>query len=336
MSTLRVAQNLCLLYRRTPEVVKCGSLFNKCGCSRSLTTSQGKAAKHFIGRLSLISIGIVGTVAYASYDFRRRNQQRRVQEGTKAPVKEDLVKPPINGLPQSIKYLIIGGGTSAFSAFRSIRANDPRAKVIVISDEDYEPYMKPPLSKELWFSENELVKNFKFRQWNGRERTVFYEHPEFYMGLEKLLETDTGGVSLIKGYKVVNLNSVQRKATLDNGQTINYEKCLIATGGSPKLTPIFESAPADIKDKVLLYHNLDDFKKLRNICETDSIITIVGGGFLGSELACALGRRSQIIQKPLRVYSIYPDSGNLSNILPEYLSRWTTDMIRREGKHELK
>lgn len=338
MSTYKVTHNVLLLCGRVPQAYQVNSLFVRFRYPRGLCTSRGNPASSGLGKNSksaryLLGAGFATLGAITGY-LAGYGRQDEPSKDSKVQLDDTAhkAKPLIPDLPESVKYLLIGGGTSSFAAFRSIRANDPRAKVIVISEEDYEPYMKPPLSKELWFAENDLVKDFKFRQWNGRERTVFYEHPEFYSSLKKLSETDTGGVSIVKGYKVVDLNTVQKKATLDNGQTISYEKCLIATGGRPKTTEVFKKASPDINERLILYHNLDDFRRLRKISETNSTITIVGGGFLGSELACALGRRSQLVQKPLRVYNVFPDNGNLSNVLPEYLSKWTTEKIRKEGR----
>lgn len=58
-------------------------------------------------------------------------------------------------------------------------------------------------------------------------------------------------------------------------------------------------------------------------------IAIVGGGFLGSELACALGKLSK--KYGGKVIQIFPEQGNLGKVLPEYLSKWTTDKVK-EGK----
>lgn len=45
------------------------------------------------------------------------------------------------------------------------------SQVLIIGDEDYPPYMRPPLSKELWYCDDEeLVSDLKFKQWNGKER----------------------------------------------------------------------------------------------------------------------------------------------------------------------
>ncbi|XKL61106.1 hypothetical protein PGB90_008163 [Kerria lacca] len=124
-------------------------------------------------------------------------------------------------IPKKIPYLLIGGGTASFSAFRAIKSRDPTAKieflfsssckafifglamcivdcyhfsfindrlkfaktiqnklskVLIISNEIYFPYMRPPLSKEMWFENNE--NNFtklNFKQWNGTERSLLFE-----------------------------------------------------------------------------------------------------------------------------------------------------------------
>lgn len=93
-------------------------------------------------------------------------------------------------LPKHVPYLLIGAGTSSFAAFRAIKSRDPKAKVIhflyydwllviiyfilqilVVGEENHSPYMRPPLSKELWFGEDaDVGEKLRFKQWNGKER----------------------------------------------------------------------------------------------------------------------------------------------------------------------
>ena len=71
-------------------------------------------------------------------------------------------------LPEHVPYLLIGAGAAAFSAFRAIRGGDAKAKVLAITDEADYPYMRPPLSKELWFTDDKTTaKTLTFKQWNG-------------------------------------------------------------------------------------------------------------------------------------------------------------------------
>lgn len=229
-------------------------------------------------------------------------------------------------LPESVPYLLVGTGTASFSAFRAIRAADPTAKVLAIGEEPYKPYMRPPLSKELWLSD-ESRKTLSFKQWNGRERSIFFEHEDFYCHPDQLMERETGGIAVVSNCRVVRIDSEAQKAILEDGREIRYEKCLIATGGQPKNLPVFEKP--ELSGKITLYRTVDDFKALDELSRRAKSVVIVGGGFLGSELACALGRRG--MKTGLTVYQVFSEKGCMGRVLPEYLSRWTTDKVRDEG-----
>ena len=64
---------------------------------------------------------------------------------------------------------MVGAGTASFSALEAIKEIDPNADVVIIGDEAFIPYMKPPLSKELWFSD-EKMKPLNFKDWHGEEK----------------------------------------------------------------------------------------------------------------------------------------------------------------------
>lgn len=102
---------------------------------------------------------------------------------------------------------------------------------MVISNEIEMPYMRPPLSKELWLNAdaNSSV-NLKFKQWNGVERSLYYEPDDFYMDPVKLMEEPNGGVSIVKGYTVKHIDVCNKRAVLTDGTEIKYEECLLATG----------------------------------------------------------------------------------------------------------
>lgn len=226
---------------------------------------------------------------------------------------------------------MIGGGTASFAAFRAIKSNDAKAKVLVVSDEAVMPYMRPPLSKEIWFDTQLGVEKGRFKQWNGAERSLFYEPEDFYLPVEKLEEAKNGGVSVIRGYQVSTLNVNEQKVTLDDGTVLTYDKCLIATGSSPKTLDIFETASPKIKEKIFTYKTIKDFEIVKGQVEKAKSIAIVGNGFLGSELACALSHYGQDIN--LKVYQLFPESGNMAKVLPKYLSEWTTERIKEVGVH---
>ncbi|KAK2493252.1 hypothetical protein MC885_001399 [Smutsia gigantea] len=116
---------------------------------------------------------------------------------------------------------------------------------------------------------------------------------------------------------------------LNDGSQITYEKCLIATGGTPRSLSAIDRAGAEVKSRTTLFRKIGDFRTLEKISREVKSITIIGGGFLGSELACALGRKAQALGT--EVIQLFPEKGNMGKILPEYLSSWTMEKVRREG-----
>lgn len=259
----------------------------------------------------------------------KKDLENKLDGGEAAPVPSRSASP---GVPTEVPYLLIGAGTASFAAFRAIRAKDPQAKILIIGDEEHLPYMRPPLSKELWFlGDKEAVEELRFKQWNGRERSLYFEPQSFYLPVEELSDSKKGGISVLLGKRVTKVDTQAQTATLSDGTEIKFEKCLIATGGKPKSLPQLDTLPEDLKSHVTLFRRVEDFQKLDKISKDIKSITIFGGGFLGSELACALGHRGRQEGASLEVVQAFQENGNMGKVLPDYLSEWTTDKVRSEG-----
>lgn len=246
-------------------------------------------------------------------------------------------------IPKEVPYLLIGGGTASFAAFRAIKSHEPKAKVLVISNEFEMPYMRPPLSKEIWYDADKTgngnggvnvttpPKRLTFRQWNGVERSIFYEPDAFYTDAKDLNESPNGGVTIVRGYHVNRLMVDEKKAVLDDGTEIQYGKCLIATGSVPKTLEVFKTPSAiEVKDKVSVFKTIADFEVLSDKLKTVKSIAVVGGGFLGSEMACALSKYGGG-GKSMSVHQVFREKGNMGKVLPKYLSQWTTERVKEEG-----
>ncbi|XP_071316203.1 apoptosis-inducing factor 1, mitochondrial isoform X6 [Trachinotus anak] len=258
--------------------------------------------------------------------------------GAEAAAPSETTEPPpaVDSTPASTKvpshapYLLIGGGTASFAAARSIRARDPGARVLIITNEPDLPYMRPPLSKELWFSDDPSVtETLRFKQWNGKERSIYFQPQSFYIQPEELNSAENGGVAVLTGKKVIHMDVRGNKVKLDDDTEILYDKCLIATGGVPRNLQAIERAGEKVTKRTTLFRKIEDFKSLDKVSRNAKSITIIGGGFLGSELACALGRRSADFD--LEVIQMFPEKGNMGKVLPEYLSNWTTEKVKKEG-----
>ncbi|XP_017492074.1 PREDICTED: putative apoptosis-inducing factor 1, mitochondrial isoform X1 [Rhagoletis zephyria] len=259
---------------------------------------------------------------------------RKSSESTECgPVSKSFTTVPASSadLPKHVPYLLIGGGTASFSAFRAIKSNDPRAKVLMITNEMRKPYMRPPLSKELWYSaeKGEITKDYRFKQWTGAERSLFFEPEEFFVDPTKLMETVNGGIAVAQGFTVRKIDPVKHIATLSDGYEISYDECLIATGCKPKNLDVFEHASPSVREKVMMYRTPDDFDRLKRYADEKKSITIVGNGFTGSELACSLANYAK--DKKVKIYQIFGEAGNMSKVLPDYLSKWTTAKVESMG-----
>ncbi|XP_060531083.1 apoptosis-inducing factor 1, mitochondrial [Cylas formicarius] len=323
--------------KRIPSIQECrndlGGLSQPDGSSDGNNRNEKGRSKIIIG---LIVAAVAAGALYFVVLGRDKVQEPAAKQKKSKSVKKAIIEvrdpKESKDIPKAVPYLLIGGGTASFTAFRAIKSSEPTAKVLMISNESFYPYMRPPLSKEIWFNEDEgSVKNLMFRQWNGSERSLFYEPEDFYTNCKDLMQSENGGVAVARGWTVTRIDVMEKVAYLDDGTAIQYDKCLIATGATPRLPPVFRVAVTDenLKDRVKLFRNIHDFQDAHEAFEKAKSIAIVGGGFLGSELACAFGRKDK--RKAKEIYQIFRESGNMGKILPEYLSVWTTEKVRAEG-----
>ena len=191
----------------------------------------------------------------------------------------------------AFRYLIVGGGMTGDAACRGIRDHDADGTIGVLAAESHEPYARPPLSKALWKGEE--------------ESSVFRGTPEL-------------DVDLRAGRRVVALELDAHEATDDTGETHSYEKLLLATGGIPRRLP---GGDGD----VIYYRTLDDYRKLRGLAGDGVRVAVVGGGFIGSEIAAALAMND------CDVTILFPDQGIGAKLFPTELSAFVNEYYREKG-----
>src|SRR5207249_1722388 len=151
-------------------------------------------------------------------------------------------------------YLIIGGGMTADAAAAGIRDADPAGSIGLIGAEPHPPYNRPPLSKALWKGESEDT------IWRTGAKTAAQLH---------------------LGRRVVSVDATGRRVTDDRGAVYGYRKLLLATGGSPRRLPLET-------EQIVYYRTLDDYRRLRPLATEPLRFAVIGGGFIGSEVAAAL------------------------------------------------
>jgi 3-phenylpropionate/trans-cinnamate dioxygenase ferredoxin reductase component len=191
---------------------------------------------------------------------------------------------------QTTRYLIVGGGMTGDAACKGIRELDPDGAVVLVSEEAYPPYARPPLSKALWKGDEEGT------IWRG---------------------TGELGVELRLGRSIVALDLEQRVATDDEGERYAYERLLLATGGRPRRLPFGEG--------VIYFRTLDDYRRLRALAERGARFVVIGGGFIGSEIAAALALNGRSVS------IVFPEPGIGARIFPASLSAALSDHYRERG-----
>merc|ERR1712131_214628 len=234
-------------------------------------------------------------------------------------------------IPPEVPYLIVGGGTAAYAAVRAIRKYDPAAKILILSSESQAPYNRTPLSKEMWFTTDGNVRNLSYEDFRGKERSIFHEKYDFYCTTRELqAREDYGGTALLLGATLDKLDPNDKVAILTNGSEIKYDKCLLAIGGKPKSLDVIEKSESSIKENVTMFRDVNDFWKLESLSRRPGDLVIIGSGFLGAELAYALGERSK--ENPeLKVSQICRESGVLGAVLPRHLSDYASEAIEQSG-----
>jgi 3-phenylpropionate/trans-cinnamate dioxygenase ferredoxin reductase subunit len=200
---------------------------------------------------------------------------------------------------QSFAYIIVGGGLAGASAIEGIRELDKKGSLLMIGREKHLPYDRPHLSKKLWFGKKKV-------------EDIFLHKHEFYT---------QNNAAVAVGTTVKALDAVGKTVADHMGKTYRFEKLLLATGGTPRTLPI----PGGNLEGICYYRYLDDYLQIRQKASAGRSAVIIGGGFIGSEIAAALNINN------VDVTMIFPDPYLVSRIFPEYLGRAIQDHYRSRG-----
>ena len=188
-------------------------------------------------------------------------------------------------------YLVLGGGMAADAAARGIRELDADAPIGLIGAEADPPYARPPLSKALW----------KGEPLDGIWR-----------------RTDEIGVDLHLGRRATAVDLAAKRVVDDQGTAYGFDKLLFATGATPRRLPFGG-------EHVIYFRTLDDYRRLRRLAEPGKRIAVIGGGFIGSEIAAALAGQG------CEVTMLFPDDGIGSRLFPADLAQFLVRYYGEKG-----
>ncbi len=162
-------------------------------------------------------------------------------------------------------YLIVGGGLSAVYASAAIREHDREGRVVLISDERHLPYDRVPLSKG-------------YLTGKVKESNLFPRKKEFF---------EQQKIELIGGKSAISLDAGSRLVGLSDGRDFSFERLLLATGGRPRRLTI----PGSDLRGIYYLRTIDDCQAIKAEITGAKKAVVVGGGFIGCELAAALVSR---------------------------------------------
>jgi 3-phenylpropionate/trans-cinnamate dioxygenase ferredoxin reductase component len=197
------------------------------------------------------------------------------------------------------RYIIIGSGLSGTSAVEGIRQLDQQGSILLIGAEKDMPYDRPPLSKQLWSGAKSIEQ-------------IFLHDEEFYK---------KAAVDLRLGMTVTHIDATSHTVLDDGGISYGYERLLLATGGAPRRLNV----PGADLNGIIYYRTLPDYRRLHSLASIGKSVLVIGGGFIGSEIAAALR------QKNLAVTMVFPAPWLVSRVFPGPLGRFLTEQYRARG-----
>jgi 3-phenylpropionate/trans-cinnamate dioxygenase ferredoxin reductase subunit len=155
--------------------------------------------------------------------------------------------------------VIVGAGQAASQAIRTLRHHGFKGSITLVGDEPYWPYQRPPLSKKYLAGQTE------------RDRLLI-RPVQFY--------TDQRVESRL-GRRAEEIDRAGQRLRLDGGTSLPYDALLLATGSTPRKL----SAPGADLEGVHVLRTIADVDGIRNQIGAGRRVVIVGGGYIGLEVA---------------------------------------------------
>jgi 3-phenylpropionate/trans-cinnamate dioxygenase ferredoxin reductase subunit len=191
--------------------------------------------------------------------------------------------------------LIVGAGQCGARAALTLREQGYDGPVALIGDEPHLPYERPPLSKDAMVSEAEPAPR------SIADRQVFADQH----------------IHCVTGTRAIAIDREGRSVALDHGRPLPYDKLLLATGAAPRLLPV----PGADGCRCAYLRTYNDVLRIRSELEAGRHIAVLGGGFIGLELAASARKRGARV--------------TLIEALPRILTRGVPEEIARviEARH---
>jgi nitrite reductase/ring-hydroxylating ferredoxin subunit len=218
-------------------------------------------------------------------------REKRVQPGSKPRAKSVA--------SASNKIVIVGGGAAGFAAAEMLRRQEYPGEIIMLSSDDALPVDRPNLSKD-------------YLAGSAPEEWVPLRDASFYSDNDIDLRLDAS---------VAQIDARSHQIGLANGETIPFDRLLLATGAEP-LRP---SVPGAKQSDVLVLRSLADCNTIIEQAKTARRAVVLGASFIGLEVAAALRARE------IEVHVVAPEERPMERILGPELSRLVRALHEEHG-----
>jgi 3-phenylpropionate/trans-cinnamate dioxygenase ferredoxin reductase subunit len=175
--------------------------------------------------------------------------------------------------------VIVGGGQAGLSCATRLRESGFAGSLTIVGDEAHLPYQRPPLSK-----------SYLLGKISGDD--LLLRSPEYLK---------SASMEVLTGRRVVHIDRTLRSLALDDGTKLSYTKLVLATGSRAR--PLPETLTRGVGGFLSL-RSLTDADRLRSALTTAQKILIIGGGYIGLEVAsicCANGQKVTVVESGTRL-----------------------------------
>ena len=195
--------------------------------------------------------------------------------------------------------VIVGGGQSAAQCVLTLKRNDFKNKITLISEEKHIPYQRPPLSKEYLSDEVTLER-------------VYMKSKEFY---------DQNNVEIISSTKVISIDRNKKSLTLSNTENLQYENLVLATGSRVRKLEVEGSHLSNIN----YLRTIEEADQLKKYFKLGKKLVVIGAGYIGLEVAAAA------IKKGLGVTVIEMADRVMNRTVDPIISKYFDSLHRSKG-----
>jgi 3-phenylpropionate/trans-cinnamate dioxygenase ferredoxin reductase subunit len=197
------------------------------------------------------------------------------------------------------RFVIVGASLAGAKAADTLRQEGFDGEVVLIGEEPLRPYERPPLSKG-------------YLQGSTVQEKVFVHEADFY---------EDHDIDIRLGRLVESIDTRAREVSLDDGERVRFDSCLIATGSAPRRLTI----PGSDLEGVYYLRDLADADRLRAAITTAGKVAVIGAGWIGCEVAASAR------QLNAEVAMVEAAAVPLGRVLGEELGRFYADVHADHG-----